>query len=70
MKEITKCCIILHNMMVEDQDGLSLYDIEDLDDDFIKMRHGASPMWCGLVRIPGTTVSVPGMLAALFELNA
>lgn len=70
MKEVMQCCIILHNMMVEDRGGLSCDDIEDGDDDFVKIRHGANPMWGGLRRIPGTTVPVPGTLAALCEVNA
>ena len=45
MREIMQCCIILHNMMVEDREGLDVDDTEDPDDGFIKIRNG--PTLCG-----------------------
>lgn len=61
---------IVHETIVEDRSGLSLDDIKDCDDVFIKIRHRADHMWGGLVRISATTVPLSGTLAALCGVNS
>ncbi|CDF37326.1 unnamed protein product [Chondrus crispus] len=73
MKEVIECCIILHNMMVENRKNCDSDDAQSDDElqcDAV-VGNSAKPMWSCLQRsgAQNTTVPPPGSLAALFETN-
>ena len=70
MAVLMRCCIISHNMMVEDRDDYvredgSMYECTNESSDTISTSFLS--MWAGLRRDPGQAITVPsaGSLAAL-----
>eukprot|EP00171_Calliarthron_tuberculosum_P002375 IDg2375t1 len=62
--------VILHNMMVEDLDGLQMEEEEEVDSTFINVGNGSNAMWAGLERLPGSLIPLLGSIAALCETRA
>lgn len=71
MGNIVKCCIILHNMRVEDREdvaGRAFDEQEEVSN--VTMGEEAVPMWGSLEQADANSVLSPGSLAALCELSA
>lgn len=70
MKRVMKCCIILHNMAVEDRSACSS-DVKEYDDEHIvKTGTGCTPFW-ETTRSGACAINAPpGSLAALCESQA